>query len=53
MFAANKTDLPPESWQIDLEEVKEFTNSKGIINKRHYVFFGFCKNWKWSRTGND
>ena len=29
-MVANKTDLPPESWQIDLEEVKEFTDSKGI-----------------------
>jgi hypothetical protein len=33
MFAANKTDLPPESWEIDLEEVRSFTDSKGkMIN---------------------
>ena len=32
MLAANKTDLAPETWQIDLEEVKEFTNKNSKDN---------------------
>ena len=30
MFVANKADLSPETWEIDLEEVKSYTDSKGV-----------------------